>query len=120
MIYGFAVTTTKGSLLYLYYRVFFVNRTFMIALRATGIFVVCHCLVNTFFTIFQCVPIDANWKIGVKHVCQNVDLGATIVSAFNVLTDFVILIMPMPLLYKMQKPLKQKLQIMGLFCLGGL
>ena len=66
------------------------------------------------------MPIYSNWTPMVKHYCINTDIGATIIAAFNVLTDFAILILPMPLLYKMQKPTKQKIQIMGMFLLGGL
>lgn len=120
MIWGFAVTAIKGSLLYLYYRVFFVSRRFTIALWVVGIFVICYCIAQSFASIFQCMPIDSNWKDGIAHYCVNTDLGATIVAGLNVLTDFAILILPMPLLYKLQKPLKEKLQIMGIFCLGGL
>ena len=66
------------------------------------------------------MPIDSNWVVGKPHYCINVAVGATIIAAFNVATDFAILIMPMPLLYKLQKPLKEKLQIMFMFMLGGL
>ena len=66
------------------------------------------------------MPIDSNWTPGKPHYCINTALGATIIAAFNVLTDFMILILPMPLLYKLQQPTKQKLQIMGMFLLGGL
>lgn len=66
------------------------------------------------------MPIDSNWKPKVKHYCVNTDIGATIIAAFNVVTDFAILILPMPLLYKLQKPMKEKIQIMGMFLLGGL
>jgi len=66
------------------------------------------------------MPIDSNWKPKVKHYCINTDIGATIIAAFNVVTDFAIFILPMPLLYKLQKPMKEKIQIMGMFLLGGL
>lgn len=120
VIWGFAIMAIKGSLLYLYHRVFFVSRRFTIALWVVGIFVICYCVMQSFASIFQCLPVDSNWKIGVKHYCVNTDVGATIIAAINALTDVVILILPMPLLYKLQNPLKQKIQIMGIFFLGGL
>ena len=120
VIYSFAITAIKGSLLYLYYRVFFIIRRFTIALWVVGAFVVCYCLAQSFASIFQCMPIDSNWKVGIEHYCVNTDLGATIVAALNVVTDFAILILPMPLLYTLQTPLKQKIQVMAMFCLGGL
>ena len=120
VVSGFAIMAIKFSILYLYHRIFFVVRSFTITLWAVGIFIICYCIMQSFASIFQCMPIYSNWEVGVEHYCINVDLGATILAALNVLTDFVILILPMPLLYKLQKPLKQKLQIMGIFLLGGL
>ena len=120
MIYNFAIAAIKGSLLYLYHRVFFVNRTFTYCLWAVGIFVAAYSITQSFAATFQCMPIDSNWTVGKPHYCINVAVGATIVAGFNVLTDFAILIMPMPLLYRLQKPLKEKLQIMFMFMLGGL
>ena len=120
VIYNFAITAIKGSLLYLYHRVFYISRTFRIMLWITGIFVACYSIAQSFAAIFQCMPVSSNWTVGKDHYCINVDVGATIIAAFNVLTDFAILILPMPLLFRLQKPMKQKLQIMGMFLLGGL
>lgn len=120
MIYNFAITAIKGSLLYLYHRVFYVNRTFNYCLWGVFFFIAAYSITQVFAAIFQCVPIDSNWTVDKPHWCINAAVGATIVAAFNVLTDFIILIMPMPLLYHLQKPLKEKLQIMFMFMLGGL
>ncbi|CAF9922359.1 MAG: hypothetical protein ALECFALPRED_002066 [Alectoria fallacina] len=120
VIYNFAMFAIKASILYLYKRVFFVSRNFVIVLWVVGVFVACYSITQVFAAIFQCMPIDSNWNPVVKHYCINTDIGATIIAAFNVLTDFAILILPMPLLYKLQKPMKQKIQIMGMFLLGGL
>ena len=110
----------KGSLLWLYHRVFYVNRTFTYCLWAVFIFVAGYSIVQIVAAIFQCMPIDSNWVVGKPHHCINTDLGVTIGASFNVMSDFAILIMPMPLLYKLQKPLRERLRIMFMFMLGGL
>lgn len=120
-MYQPALVCIKASLLYLYYRVFFVSRTFIITLWAVGIFVVCYSIPQIFCAIFQCTPIDANWDPTVKvNFCINIDVAATVLAGLNVLTDFALLILPMPLLYQLQMPTTQKYQIMGTFLLGGL
>lgn len=119
VIYNFAMFAIKASILYLYKRVFFISRNFVIVLWAVGIFVACYSITQVFAAIFQCMPIDSNWNPLVKHYCINTDIGATIIAAFNVLTDFAILVLPLPLLYKLQKPTKERIQIMGMFLLGG-
>ena len=120
MLWGFAITAIKGSILYLYYRVFYVKRGFVITLKVVGILVALYCVAQALVSLFQCVPIDSLWTIGKKHQCINSDLAATLFSAINVFTDFLILVLPMPQLYNLQKPLKQKLEIMAVFSLGGL
>ena len=109
----------KASILYLYRRVFFVSRGFNIALWAIGLFVFGYSVAQTFAAIFQCVPIPAVWDPKVKGDCINTSLAATILAAFNVATDFAILILPMPILWQLRMPTQQKLQIMGMFLLGG-
>ena len=109
----------KASILCLYHRIFFVSRRFRIMLWAVGIFVLGYSVAQTLTAIFACVPIPALWDPSVKGRCLNVDLAATIMAAFNVLTDFAILILPMPMLWQLQIPTQEKLQIMGIFLLGG-
>ncbi|MCJ1435265.1 hypothetical protein MMC27_004637 [Xylographa pallens] len=121
VIWGCAISTVKGSILLLYHRIFAINnRAFTATLWIVGIFIIGYCTTQTFASLFQCIPIESNWEVGVRHHCVNSDLGGTIISAFNVLTDFVLLVLPMPILYKLQKPWAQKVQIMGMFLLGGL
>ena len=53
VIYNFAITCIKGSLLYLYHRVFFVSRIFTITLWAVAIFVAAYSITQAFAAIFQ-------------------------------------------------------------------
>ena len=87
---------------------------------AVGVFIVCYCTTQIFAAIFQCVPIQSNWNPHVSHYCVNIGVGSTIISALNVLTDFIILVMPMPMLYNLHRPQGEKLSLMGIFLLGGL
>jgi len=121
VIWGCAISTVKVSILLLYHRIFALNnRAFTATLWIVGIFIIGYCTTQTFAALFQCIPIEANWTVGIRHHCVNSELGGTIISAVNVLTDFVLLVLPMPILYKLQKPWAQKAQIMGMFLLGGL
>ena len=96
------------------------NRTFNYCLWVVAIFVASYSIVQAVAAIFQCMPIDSNWVVGKPHHCINTDLGVTIIASFNVVTDFALLILPLPMLYKLQKPLKERLRIMFMFILGGL
>ena len=52
VIYNFAMFSIKASILYLYKRVFFVSRSFVVILWVVGIFVGCYSIAQTFAAIF--------------------------------------------------------------------
>ena len=110
----------KASILYLYHRVFFVSRRFTRILWAVGLFVGAYSGIQTVAPVIQCVPLSMVWDSHVKGHCLNVGLAATILAAFNVLTDVFILVLPMPLLWRLQMEFREKLPIIGMFLLGGL
>lgn len=96
------------------------DRKLRIALWAVGIFVVCFCFVQSLAFVLACLPVSAHFTLNKPHYCVNRRLAGTIISAFNVASEFVILALPLPALYKMQTPRRQKMGIMGIFMAGGL
>ena len=110
----------KASILVLYHRVFFVSRRFTRMLWGVGIFVIGYSGVLGGASLIQCLPLNYIWDRSVKGYCLDIPLAATILAVFNVLTDIIILVMPMPMLWKLQMKKREKLQIMGMFLLGGL
>ena len=70
--------------------------------------------------IFQCRPIHAAWDVTIEAQCIKINLAWMIMAGLNVLTDFILLIAPLPTLWRLQMPSETKLQLMGIFCIGGL
>jgi hypothetical protein len=86
-----------------------------------GSLVLCHGTGVFFAAIFQCWPIQYTWdKNIIGGSCFNQQAFYRYVSLPNIVTDFVILIMPMPLVWKLQTRLTHKLALTGVFLLGGL
>lgn len=71
-------------------------------------------------TIFQCIPVQGSWDLAVKAKCIKINLLFMIMAGMNVLTDFVLLLAPLPTLWGLQMQKAMKLQIMALFGVGGL
>lgn len=71
-------------------------------------------------SIFQCIPVRAAWDISVKGKCIHINLLFMVLAGMNVLTDFVLLIAPLPSLWNLQMQKAMKLQLMALFGIGGL
>lgn len=84
--------------------------------------VTCFGLGNTFAMIFQCMPIPFFWNgwRGEMAGSCGVDtrLFGFIRGGVEIFLDLAILILPLPLLAKLNISTKKKLQIMSMFCVG--
>ena len=78
-------------------------------------------LVDTFFLIFLCTPREKIWNpLMTSGHCFEGDASYKASGVFNVLSDFAILILPMPILWNLQMSLKKKLLTTGVFATGFL
>lgn len=69
---------------------------------------------------FQCRPIAGYWDTTLKTTCINRTAFYLAGSSTDVAADFVILVLPLPALWKLQLALSKKLSIVAIFALGGL
>lgn len=74
----------------------------------------------TALTIFQCVPIPASWDKSVDAQCIDKDAFWIAYAILNVVTDVLVLALPIPQVFKLQLKLREKLLLSGIFLLGGL
>ena len=78
-------------------------------------------LIETFLEIFECNPREKIWNkllTGGHCLTKSADFKAS--GIFNSVSDFVLLSIPMPPLWKSQMPLKRKVLTMGIFGMGVL
>lgn len=119
VIYNPAIFCIKASILYLYHRIFSTSAIFRKTLWVVGIFVFSYSSIQALGSTIQCFPLRADWEPLQHHWCMNLDVAGTILGTCNVLTDFIILALPIHPLWQLQRPFKEKLEIMGMFLLGG-
>ena len=73
-----------------------------------------------FSQIFGCTSQEKTWNEGVEGLCLN-DLSIQVASAaVNVLSDFLILLMPFPCIWQLQLPVRRKIGISAIFAFGSL
>ncbi|KAJ5781126.1 hypothetical protein N7457_006286 [Penicillium paradoxum] len=82
----------------------------LIAAWATGIFLACA---------GQCRPLRAYWDHSVEGKCFNAQEFIIVNQAFNVLMDFVILLLPVPMIWNLHRAWQDKLALNGVFALGA-
>ncbi|KAH7112364.1 hypothetical protein EDB81DRAFT_670997 [Dactylonectria macrodidyma] len=67
----------------------------------------------------QCIPLKALWDPSIKGKCLQNTLSLWYFNGvFNIVTDFAIIILPLPIYWKIQLPRAQKVYVMCIFGLG--
>lgn len=105
------------SILFQYDRIF-PTRKFRIVNRiALGV-----TIAYTFWTvcshIFGCTPIRSYWTHEPGYHCADQKIAWLSHAAANITLDFIIILLPMPVVGKLNLPRKQKIVLMGVFALG--
>ncbi|KAK6540232.1 hypothetical protein TWF694_009048 [Orbilia ellipsospora] len=119
LTFTWAVSLTKVSILLFYIR-FCTTRSFKISIYATLIFVAAWTICWTFLIIFQCVPVSAYWRFprsGDKCISLQNQLHL-LHGSTNLITDVLILLLPIPTVWSLKMPTRQKLTLIGVFSLG--
>uniref|UniRef100_A0A093XTU6 Heme A synthase n=1 Tax=Talaromyces marneffei PM1 TaxID=1077442 RepID=A0A093XTU6_TALMA len=110
--------TLKISIICFYRRVFSVpmfqkitmGLNCLIAAWGTGIFLACA---------LQCRPLNAFWDRSIDGHCFNLNTFIIVNQAFNVVMDFVILFLPIPMIWRLHMSTRDKIALNGVFALGG-
>ena len=122
-VYAAAIPAVKMSVIMFYSRIFAVD-SFKWAFYFCTFIVVGWWIGVTVTVAVQCKPYQHLWLQYVDPTAKGecIDLygfflGNGIAEA---ITDFIILIVPIPMVWQLQMPTGQKLAVLGIFFLGGL
>ncbi|USP81674.1 hypothetical protein yc1106_08948 [Curvularia clavata] len=117
MVYYLSLGLTKGSML-LQYRRIFPPRAFQIANWTVMAVVICYTFWTVFSSIFACVPVRAFWTKE-KANCINQFAMWFTNAAINILTDFAIILLPIPVIRSLNLGKRQKIGLISIFAVGG-
>lgn len=119
VIYNVATCIVKISILLQYRRIF--TGPSMQKLTMFGlIFEGSWALTLSILLPLVCNPVSAFWDIGTKGQCLNQLAIWYAMASVNLVTDFFIFSLPLPVIRSLQLPNRQKFMLMGVFCLGFL
>lgn len=111
---------TKTSILLLYRRLAKTTNFFHVSTTACLVLVNLAGLVFTLMCIFQCRPISEIFNLSPSSKkCIDIVTLYLVSAPVNILTDLIILFLPMPLLTGLALPPKQKIILIATFALGG-
>jgi hypothetical protein len=117
--YNASLCLTKISIILQYLRVF-VGNGVRRACWGTLAFVTCYGIYTVLISILACIPISAFWSPTPDMRCVSKKFSWFFNASFNIMTDLIILILPMPTLKSLKLPTRQKVGVMMIFALGGL
>ncbi|PTD01213.1 hypothetical protein FCULG_00012684 [Fusarium culmorum] len=77
------------------------------------------CITQTVMALVQCIPIQAVWDHGIDGKCiPNQPTLWYIHGVVHIVSDFIIILMPLPIIWKLQLPSSQKAFLFSIFSLG--
>ncbi|MCJ1246815.1 hypothetical protein MMC30_004024 [Trapelia coarctata] len=119
ILYYLTMTPTKLSVLFLYRRIF-TTRTFHLIALAVIAIVIAWCIGGLLPTIFQCRPLPAAWDSNVQGQCVDVPKLFLAGTVANLLTDVLILCLPLRVIWKLKLSLRDRITVSGIFLVGGI
>ncbi|KAL8996332.1 MAG: hypothetical protein Q9169_004132 [Polycauliona sp. 2 TL-2023] len=118
LFYYLSCTAIKICILMFYRRIFPVREIKLVLHTATAA-VVAFFVGSGFATVFQCTPIDKFWHYDAPGHCRNGNHIILIPGAINTVLDFLIIGLPLPLLWKLRTTTSQKSVLSGIFVCAG-
>ncbi|TVY85526.1 Satratoxin biosynthesis SC1 cluster protein [Lachnellula suecica] len=119
VFYHATLGLTKTSIIFQYLRVFY-DTPIRIACWAVLTIVSFYSISAVSTSIFTCRPVAAFWDKSIEGDCFKT--GGFLYffhPSFNILTDLVLITLPLPMLSTLSLPRKQKIGLMLVFTLGG-
>jgi len=119
LAYALMVLFIKLSILSLIARVFAPYKRRTQAIYVLGAFLVICYITTLILKIRVCWPISAYWR-GEHDKCVSQSALITADAIISIVTDVIILLLPLPLTWSLQLPPKKKMRVGFMLAVGGL
>lgn len=118
--YGVAICVAKLAILCLYRRVFsgYPRSPFDVAVIVLGVLLVLYYVATVIAKILECIPPARAWDNSIPGHCVDVLMLVNVDGVFNVVTDFIILIMPLRVVWNLNMKITKKLSVVLAFTFG--
>lgn len=117
ILYPLIVTAIKSSILLLYLRL-----SPSICFRKCVFVLMALCIagggIASVVTVFQCKPISKVWIPGLPGKCLDPCVILLAVVIFNLSTNIMIILLPMPTIWRLHMPLRKKVALLCIFSIG--
>ena len=119
LTFDIGISMAKTSALFFYARIFTThNQRFRWALWTTHIFVLLWLIALIISTTCMCIPVQKYWHYTIRGQCQHNTTAGLSSAIASAIIDFIILILPMPMLWNLQTQLTRKILVSGVLLCG--
>jgi len=119
LFYCLGIMFIKLSLLFFYLQ-FAVEKRFRVAVYSLMAVVTGYSLASALVVIFSCYPFSKSWDITITDgFCVNLPVFYIANLSLNSATDIAVLILPLPMLWKLRMPFQQKIAVLAIFMTGS-
>ncbi|KAK0747043.1 hypothetical protein B0T18DRAFT_326855 [Schizothecium vesticola] len=118
MTYKISLQATKVSLLLFYMRIFHHIAWFKKISLSLIAFLIIYLIATTVTSIVQCTPVALAWDASVDGHCIDLPKFFIFNGVVALLTDLLVLVLPLPLVWGLQLPFSQKLALIPVFGIG--
>ena len=121
IFYPFLIAITKLSICLQFIQIFGLNRNKKFWFLQVFILVnLLYFTATVFITTFQCTPRAKIWNPTIPGTCLNYQAFLLVTGIFNVITDALLLVLPIVSIWNLQMSKKRKLGISAVFVVGSL
>jgi hypothetical protein len=117
LVYYNAMVLAKLSYLFLYLRIF-VTKEFRILTWVCMGCAVAYWTGSVLQVFLLCTPFERNWNPALPGHCANQNVAFTTIGVFNLLTDVMIMVLPIRFIWKLQMSIATKMALYSIFGLG--
>ncbi|THV53502.1 hypothetical protein BGAL_0049g00370 [Botrytis galanthina] len=119
IVYLVAVVFPKLAILSLYLRIFTL-RYYRNLCYILGVIIVTNCIANVIAGCLECIPIEFLWDKTIEGGrCFNIDVYFRWASFVNIVTDCVMLVLPIPVVWKLQTSKEVRTGLVMTFTIGS-
>lgn len=117
IVWATSLTLSKTSILTLYSKIFTISY-FIVAAKITAVVIFLWMLVVILGSLLICQPLESNWDQTIAGHCGSSITLWMCHGVLNIVTDLIVLLLPMPYIYSLELSLYKKLVLMATFGLG--
>ena len=118
LLFNTTLAVVKISVLLFYARLFWTVKTFRIALWITAVLCLALPVAFNIHATFTCIPVQKFWRPQLPGHCLAHLPGYIVSGILNIVTDFMILLLPMPIIWNLHTSRNHRAYLIGTFAAG--